>query len=462
MAVERIRFEEAYASAAPPATPSFGEAVRTWLKIGLIGFGGPAGQIALMHRIVVDEKKWIDEPRFLHALNYCMLLPGPEAQQLAVYLGWLLHRVKGGLAAGVLFVLPGALVMLALSVLYVLFARVPVIEGLFWGLKAAVLAVVVEAVLRIGRRSLRNTAMLAVAAAAFVGIFFFDVPFPVIIVAAGLIGYFGAGFRPDLFGANGGGHPAPLAATPAASAAISTARPSLGRLARTLALGLAVWFGPILAAIALLGPQSAFTDIGVFFSKMAVVTFGGAYAVLSYVAQQAVDSYGWLTAGEMLTGLGLAETTPGPLIMVVQFVAFLGAYRHPEPFDPMTAGILGGLLATWVTFAPCFLWIFMGAPFVERLREQRRLSASLAAITAAVVGVILNLAIWFALHVLFANVREQWAGPVRVFVPDLNSLDPWALLIAAGAMVAMLRLKFGMLPTLALSALAGMALRALS
>jgi chromate transporter len=397
----------------------------------------------------------------LHALNYCMLLPGPEAQQLAVYLGWLLHRVRGGLVAGVLFVLPGALVMLALSILYVLFARVPLIEGLFWGLKAAVLAVVVEAVLRIGRRSLRNSAMLGIAAAAFTGIFFFGVPFPVIILAAALIGYFGAGFRPNLFGANGGGHQPPVAGTPAGSAAVSTARPAAGRLARNLCLGLAVWFGPTLAATALLGPASAFTDIGVFFSKMAVVTFGGAYAVLSYVAQQAVDSYGWLTAGEMLTGLGLAETTPGPLIMVVQFVAFVGAYRHPEPFEPMTAGILGGLLATWVTFTPCFLWIFLGAPFVERLREQRRLSAALAAITAAVVGVILNLALWFALHVLFARVGEQWVGPVRLFVPDLASLDPWALLIAAGAMVAMLRLKVGMLPTLALAALAGMALRAL-
>lgn len=456
MSMERVRLGEAYASSGPQAAPSFSEAVRTWLKIGLIGFGGPAGQIALMHRIVVDEKKWIDEPRFLHALNYCMLLPGPEAQQLAVYLGWLLHRVKGGLAAGILFVLPGALVMLALSILYVLFARVPLIEGLFWGLKAAVLAVVVEALLRIGRRSLRNTAMLAIALAAFVGIFFFDVPFPLIIFAAALIGYCGASLRPQLFG--GGGH-SPPAVTPAGRAAISMTRPTMGLLARTLCLGLVLWFGPTLAAMALLGSASAFTDIGVFFSKMAIVTFGGAYAVLSYVAQQAVDTYGWLTAGEMLTGLGLAETTPGPLIMVVQFVAFLGAYRHPGPFDPMTAGILGGLLATWVTFAPCFLWIFLGAPFVERLREQRRLAAALAAITAAVVGVILNLALWFALHVLFARVDEQWFGPARLFVPDLASLDPWALLIAAAAMVAMLRLKLGMLPTLALSAFAGMALR---
>ena len=457
MSMERARFEEARAATGPQTTPSFSEAIRTWLKIGLIGFGGPAGQIALMHRIVVDEKKWIDESRFLHALNYCMLLPGPEAQQLAVYLGWLLHRVKGGLAAGMLFVLPGTLVMLALSILYVLFARVPLIEGLFWGLKAAVLAVVVEAVLRIGRRSLRNNAMLTIAAAAFVGIFFFGVPFPLIIFAAALIGYLGASLRPQLFG-GGSGH-SPPAVTPAGRAAISMTRPTMGHSARVLCLGLVLWFGPTLAAMALLGPASAFTDIGVFFSKMAIVTFGGAYAVLSYVAQQAVDTYGWLTAGEVLTGLGLAETTPGPLIMVVQFVAFLGAYRHPGPFDPMTAGILGGLLAAWVTFAPCFLWIFLGAPFVERLREQRRLAAALAAITAAVVGVILNLALWFALHVLFARVDEQWFGPARLFVPDLTSLDPWALLIAAAAMLAMLRLKLGMLPTLALSALAGMALR---
>ena len=317
-------------------------------------------------------------------------------------------------------------------------------------------AVVVEALLRIGRRSLRNTAMLAIALAAFVGIFFFDVPFPLIVFAAALIGYFGASLRPQLFG---GGH-APPAVTPAGRAAISMTPPTMRLLAATLFLGLVLWFGPTLAAMVLVGSASAFADIGVFFSKMAIVTFGGAYAVLTYVAQQAVDTYGWLTAGEMLTGLGLAETTPGPLIMVVQFVAFLGAYRHPGPFDPMTAAILGGLLATWVTFAPCFLWIFLGAPFVERLRHQPQLNAALAAITAAVVGVILNLALWFALHVLFARVDEQWFGPARLFVPDLTSLDPWALLIAAAAAVAMLRLKLGMLATLALSALAGLVLHA--
>ncbi len=460
MSMGRTHFEEARAATGPQTTPSFGEAVGTWLKIGLIGFGGPAGQIALMHRIVVDEKKWIDEPRFLHALNYCMLLPGPEAQQLAIYLGWLLHGARGGLVAGILFVLPGALVMLALSILYVLFAGVPVIEGLFWGLKAAVLAVVVEAVLRIGRRSLRNPAMLAIAASAFVGIFLFGMPFPLIIGAAALTGYVGAGLRPELFG-GGAGTPPFSDGTPAGQAAIHASQATMGRSARVLCFGLVLWFGPTLAAMALPGSDSAFTDIGVFFSKMAIVTFGGAYAVLSYVAQQAVDTYGWLTAGEMLTGLGLAETTPGPLIMVVQFVAFLGAYRHPGPFDPMTAGILGGLLATWVTFAPCFLWIFLGAPFVERLREQRRLAAALAAITAAVVGVILNLALWFGLHMLFARVDELWVGPARLLVPDPTSLDPWALLIAVAAMVAMFRFEFGMLPTLALSALAGMALRAL-
>ncbi|MBK8208971.1 MAG: chromate efflux transporter [Rhodospirillales bacterium] len=447
------------AKPSPNAGPSFAEAVLTWAKIGLIGFGGPAGQIALMHRIIVDEKRWIDEPRFLHALNYCMLLPGPEAQQLAVYLGWLLHRTKGGLAAGILFVLPGALVMLGLSILYVLYGRLPLVEGLFFGLKAAVLAVVIDAVLRIGRRSLRNAWMVAIAGAGFVGIFFFNLPFPLIVLSAAAIGFFAARSRPDLFAGNGG-H-ALAAATPAGNAAISTARRSAGSWLSALGIGLALWFGPTLAAAVLLGGSSTFADIGVFFSKMAVVTFGGAYAVLSYVAQQAVDDYGWLGAGEMLTGLGLAETTPGPLIMVVQFVAFLGAYRHPGPFDPMTAGILGGMLATWVTFVPCFLWIFLGAPWVERLRDRRRLNAALAAITAAVVGVILNLALWFALHVLFGRIDERWFGPVRLFVPEAMSLDAWALLVAGAAMLAMLRFKVGMLPTLAGAAVAGMALRLL-
>ena len=446
--------------AAAAAHPTFGEALRTWLKIGLIGFGGPAGQIALMHRIVVDEKRWIDEARFLHALNYCMLLPGPEAQQLAVYLGWLLHRVRGGLAAGILFVVPGTLVMMALSILYILYHRIPLVDGLFWGLKTAVLAVVVEAVLRIGKRALRTATMYTVAGAAFAGIFFFDIPFPLIVLAAGAIGWFGSQRWPNLFPAQGG-HGSQGATTPAGIAATLTVPPAAGRTAAAFAFGLLLWFGPTLAAALLLGGASAFTDIGVFFSKMAVVTFGGAYAVLAYVAQQAVDVYGWLSPGEMLTGLGLAETTPGPLIMVVQFVAFLGAYRDPGPFAPLTAGVLGGLLAVWVTFVPCFIWIFAGAPWVERLRDNRRLTAALATITAAVVGVILNLAIWFAVHVLFGRVDEVWLGPLRLLSPMPGSLDAWALVFSASAMLAMLRFGIGMLPTMAAAAAGGMVLRLL-
>jgi chromate transporter len=445
---------------APPhhQHPRFSEALRTWLKIGLISFGGPAAQIALMHRIVVDDKRWIDEPRFLHALNYCMLLPGPEAQQLAVYLGWLLHRTPGGLAAGVLFVLPGALVMLALSSLYVLYRELPVVDGAFWGIRAAVLAIVVEAILRIGRRALRSGAMYTIAALAFAGIFFFAVPFPLIVLAAGLLGYLSAAYRPSLFPAP----PSPASssegdATPAGRTAQQVGKS--GAPLRIAVIGAALWFGPTLAIAAWLGWGSSFVDIGAFFSKMAVVTFGGAYAVLSYVAQQAVHVYGWLDPGEMLTGLGLAETTPGPLIMVVQFVAFLGAYRHPGPFEPLIAGMLGGLLATWVTFVPCFIWIFLGAPYIERLRGNRRLSAALATITAAVVGVILNLALWFALHVMFARVDERWFGPLRLFVPEWRTLDAAALALASAAMLAMLRFRLGVVPAVLAAGAIGLLVR---
>ncbi len=441
----------------PARHPTLAEALRTWLKIGLVSFGGPAGQIALMHRIIVDEKRWIDESRFLHALNYCMLLPGPEAQQLAVYLGWLLHRTMGGLIAGVLFVLPGASVMMTLSTLYVLYREVPLIEGLFWGIRAAVLAIVVDAVLRIGRRALRNWLLNTVAALAFIGIFFLDAPFPLIVLGAAAIGFFGVRVWPAAF-ALGHGTPADEH-TPAGLAALGSGHRSAGRLLATLACGMVLWFGPTLAMAAALGWSSAFVDIGVFFSKMAIVTFGGAYAVLSYVAQQAVDTYGWLSPGEMLTGLGFAETTPGPLIMVVQFVGFLGGYRSPGLLDPLIAGIVGGLLATWVTFVPCFLWIFLGAPYVERLRDNRRLSAALAAITAGVVGVILNLALWFSLKVIFAKVYELWVGPLRLMAPDLATLDPWALAVATAAMLAMLRFRAGILTIIAGAGASGMLLR---
>ena len=425
--------------------PTLREALGVWMRIGLLSFGGPAGQIALMHRILVEEKRWIDEARFLHALNYCMLLPGPEAQQLATYVGWLLHRVRGGLIAGVLFILPGALVMLLLSVLYAAYRDLTLVGALFFGIKAAVLAVVIEAVLRIGRRALKNRAAWGIAAAAFVAIFFFAVPFPLIVAASAGAGYL---LLRDTGAASGNIH-----------APDGRSRTSLRASLAMLATCLLLWLGPVVALAMVLGAANVYAQEGLFFSKMAVVTFGGAYAVLAYVAQQAVETYGWLAPGEMLDGLGLAETTPGPLIMVVQFVGFLGAYRNPGVLDPMLAGTLGALLTTWVTFVPCFLWIFLGAPYIERLRGNRTLNAALSGITAAVVGVILNLALWFGLHVLFGAVEDHQVGIVRLFVPDWASLDLLALALAAGAMVALLRFKAGMIPTLAVCAAIGAAAR---
>ncbi len=420
----------------------FREAFRVWLRIGLISFGGPAGQIALMHKVLVEEKKWIDEARFLHALNFCMLLPGPEAQQLATYVGWLLHRTLGGLIAGILFVLPGALVILALSLLYAAFGQLPLVEAAFFGIKAVVLAVVAEALLRIGRRALRSRLHLGIAAAAFVGIFFFALPFPLIVVLAGLLGFLGAalGQRAD-------------PKEPDAEVPIGRAdrRASL----RAALVCLALWLAPTAALLALLGPDQVFSQIAVFFSKMAVVTFGGAYAVLAYVGQQAVETYAWLEPGEMLDGLGLAETTPGPLIMVVQFVGFLGAHRNPGALDPFGAGILGAVLTTWVTFLPCFAWIFLGAPYVEALRGNRKLDAALSGVTAAVVGVILNLALWFALHISFARVEEVRISALRLYRPVWESVDPASLVLTAAALVAMLRFKLPMLPTLAAGAALG-------
>lgn len=440
---------------------TFAEALRVWVRVGINSFGGPAGQIAVMHRILVEEKRWIGERRFLHALNYCMLLPGPEATQLATYVGWLLHGVRGGLAAGVLFVLPGFLSILALSLLYVMLADAPAIEALFFGLKAAVLAVVVEAVLRIGKRALANWLMVSLAALAFIGIFFLAIPFPLIVLAAGLAGLALSRKHPSLFASSsaaaGGDEQYALGDREAGAV-----RPSSARALRTLATWLTLWFLPLLAVLLLAGSDSAFTRIGAFFSTAAVVTFGGAYAVLAYVAQQAVEAYGWLLPGEMLDGLGLAETTPGPLIQVVQFVAFMGAYRHPEGLDPLFAAVLGSLLATWVTFVPCFLWIFLGAPYIEHLRDNRALASALSAITAAVVGVILNLAAWFSLHVLFGRVDEERVGVVRLYRPEPQTLDLAALAIAVLAFFALFRLRLAMIPTLALGAVAGLAYRLLS
>ncbi|MGZ8400691.1 MAG: chromate efflux transporter, partial [Methyloceanibacter sp.] len=442
----------------PPDIPSFAEARRVWLRVALLSFGGPAGQIAVMHRILVEEKKWISESRFLHALNYCMLLPGPEAQQLATYIGWLLHRTAGGLVAGTLFVLPGFIAILVLSILYAGFKELTLVQAVFFGIKAAVLAIVVEAVIRIGKRALKNDTMVTLAAVAFVAIFFLDVPFPLVIIGAGLIGYIGGRLDPERFAVIGGHEPA-AGATPTVDTLLDGdldhARPSLARAAKVLAVWLPLWLGPLAVIIWTLGPDNIFTEIGVFFSKMAVVTFGGAYAVLAYVAQEAVQHYHWLTASEMLDGLGMAETTPGPLIMVLQFVGFLAAFRSPGALNPYAAGVFASVLTTWVTFTPCFLWIFLGAPYVERLRGNRALSAALSAITAAVVGVILNLAVWFALHLAFGEVNEVHAYGLKLQVPVLATVNVASVVLAVAALVAMLRFQIGMMLVIAASAALG-------
>ena len=437
---------------------SLGEAARVWARIAALSFGGPAGQIAVMHRLLVEEKRWIGEERFLHALNYCMLLPGPEAQQLAIYIGWLLHKTRGGLIAGCLFVLPGFLAILGLSYIYVLFGHVSLIEGLFFGLKAAVLAVVVQAVVRVGSRALRNNVMRGIAAAAFVAIFFLGAPFPLIVLAAGIGGYIGGRSGLPQF-KGGGGHGSARGDvihdrdTALGEELPEHARPHLGWSIRISLVFLLLWLAPVLALFLALGPDNVFTQIASFFSQMAVVTFGGAYAVLAYLAQEAVGTFGWLQPGEMLDGLGMAETTPGPLIMVTQFVGFLAAFRDSGMLSPLVAATLGAILTTWVTFVPCFLWIFAGAPFIERLRGNKALSAALTAITAAVVGVILNLAVWFAIHTLFREVRRIGAFDL----PLLYSVNLPALLLSIGALIAVFRFKVGVLPVLGACAALGAA-----
>jgi chromate transporter len=440
---------------------SLGEAFRVWLRVALLSFGGPAGQIAVMHRILVEEKNWISESRFLHALNYCMLLPGPEAQQLATYIGWLLHRTAGGIMAGGLFILPGIIAIMGLSYVYAAFGNVGFIEALFFGLKAAVLAIVIQAVVRVGKRALRNRVMVALAAIAFIAIFFFRSPVPLIIIGAGVIGYFGAkGARPEFAAVpHGGGKNDAAVDSMLGEELPDHVRPSVPRALKVSAIWLLLWLVPVGALLIAFGQANVFSQIALFFSKMAMVTFGGAYAVLAYVAQQAVDHYHWLGPREMLDGLGMAETTPGPLIMVLQFVGFMAAYRDPGTLSPMLAGTLGGLLATWVTFTPCFLWIFLGAPFIEVLRGNKGLAGALTAITAAVVGVILNLSIWFALHTVF---RET--SPIRSFglsfdMPVLSSVDVPALILAVAAATAIFRFNMGMLTVLGGSCAAGVLLR---
>ena len=434
------------------------EAFAVWLRVAALSFGGPAGQIAVMHRIIVEEKKWVSESRFLHALNYCMLLPGPEAQQLATYLGWLMHRTRGGLIAGGLFILPGAAAIMALSFVYALWGETGIVSSIFFGLKSAVLAIVVEAMLRVGKRALKSGAMRALAATAFAMIFFFAVPFPAIVLAAGLIGFFAAR----------AGHPAFLPAGDKAAASDAGSllgsdtpehtRPSPARAIGAAAVWLAAWLAPVATIAIFAGPESVFTHIGLFFSKMAVVTFGGAYAILAYAAQQAVTTFHWVSAAEMLNGLGMAETTPGPLIMVLQYVGFMAAFRSPGDLPPLLAGAFGGLLTTWATFAPCFLWIFVGGPYIEHLRANRALSGALAAITAAIAGVILNLALWFAIHTLFRQTTHVGAYGLSFDSPFLVSADLWSFVLAGAAALAVFRFKAGTFVTLAGCCAAGLAL----
>jgi chromate transporter len=444
----------------PDVSIPLAEAIKVWARIAALSFGGPAGQIAVMHRILVEEKRWIGEHRFLHALNYCMLLPGPEAQQLAVYIGWLLHKTRGGIIAGSLFILPGFLSILALSYLYVLFGHVDAIAGLFFGLKAAVLAIVLQAVVRIGKRALKNRVMIGIAVAAFLAIFAFDIPFPIIIVAAALVGYLGGRAGSPLFRIGGGHGAAKGPVFEDVQSVLGEATPvhAQPNLKWSLSISgtlLALWLVPLLALVVTLGPENVFSQIALFFSQMAVVTFGGAYAVLAYVAQEAVQNYGWLQPGEMLDGLGMAETTPGPLIMVVQFVGFLGSYRDPGMLHPMLAATLGAVLTTWVTFVPCFLWIFLGAPFIEQLRGNVALTGALSTVTAAVVGVIANLAVWFALHTLFGEI-DAWRGMgMSLDVPVWSSVNIAALVLTIAAVVAVFRFNIGTMWVLAACAVAG-------
>lgn len=427
--------------------PNLSTLFRVFGRIGLISFGGPAGQIALMHRELVEERQWVEEGAFLRALNVCHLLPGPEAQQLATWIGWRMHGTIGGLVCGLLFVLPGAAIMLGLSMLYAFAADLKPVAALFLGIKAAVLAIVVQALIRIARRALDSGFKRALAFAAFLALFLFNLPFPLVVLGSGAIGFLLARLRPEWLHAHGKtASDAPVGPLPWA------------QTLRSIAIWIAIWAAPMLAILLALGPDHVLWRIGLFFSQLAVVTFGGAYAVLAYMAQEAVQSMHWLSAGEMTDGLGLAETTPGPLILVTQFVGFLGAFRAPAPFTPLVAGLLGGLLTTWVTFAPCFLWICSVAPWMERLERAPRLQGALAALTAAIVGVIGNLTVWFALHVLFTRGERVAAGPVRLWWPDSTSLDWRIAAIALGAALLIFVAKRGVMTVLAICAVAGLAL----
>ncbi|MBC8040107.1 MAG: chromate efflux transporter [Opitutaceae bacterium] len=436
------------------AHPTFREAFKFWLKLGFISFGGPAGQIAIMQHELVEQKKWIGQERFLHALNFCMLLPGPEAQQLAIYCGWLLHRTWGGIVAGALFVLPSAFILWGLSQVYVSFGHVAWVAAIFYGLKPAIMAVVVAAVLRIGSKALKNGVMWGIAAAAFGLIFFLKVPFPVIVFGALAVGLMGGRIAPRWFVLAGGGHGAERSPRPTAERAVIddaaesfAVKPSWGRAMRVTGTCVVLWAAPLVLVGAVLGWNSVWVKEGVFFSKAAMVTFGGAYAVLPYVAQQAVENHAWLTAPQMMDGLAFAETTPGPLIMVLQFVGFMGGWNQPGALSPWAAAALGGAITTWVTFVPCFLWIFLGAPHIEQMRGQKLLTAALGAVTASVVGVILNLAVWFGWHVTFP--AGTWA-----------SVDWFAVAVGVAAFVALHRFKVNLIAVIAASGAAGLVMSA--
>jgi chromate transporter len=433
----------------------FRTATRTWFSISLRTFGGPAGQIAVMHRELVEERRWIGEQRFLHALSYCTLLPGPEAQQLAIYLGWLLNGTVGGLVAGTLFVLPGYVALMALSAIYAQLGATTAVAAVFAGLGPAVLAVVAQAVHRIAKRALKNRVLIGIAIAAFIALVVFNVAFPIVVAAAGASGWIASRVRPELFAtkptSNEPTGPVPLVADDA----LHGERPSLPRAIRLLAIGAVLWAGPLAIAAAMLGRSHAIVNEGIFFSGTAVVTFGGAYAVLSFVAQRAVSVFHWLLPGEMVNGLALAETTPGPLIMVVQFVAFLGAYRNPGTLNPWAAAVIGSTLAVWVTFVPCFLFVFLGAPHVEGLRHNTQLSAALTGVTAAVVGVIANLSIYFSIHTLFRRTHTSDLGPIHLTGPEWSTIKPRSLVVCVLAFVLVFRFKLTVLRVLGICAVVG-------
>ncbi len=438
------------------AYPTFKEAFQVWLKVALYSFGGPAGQIAVMHKYIVEEKKWLGENRFLHALNYCMLLPGPEAQQLATYIGWLMHKTRGGLMAGGLFVLPGFISILILSVLYALWKDLTVVQGIFYGIKPAVLAVVVGAVIKIGKRALKNEVMVGIAVLAFIAIFFFKISFPYIVIAAGLLGYFGGRIWEEKFYVIKGHADKTGSEEGLIDSSIQSEKPNLSKIIRVAIFWLALWLLPVAGLVMWLGTENVFTKEALFFSQSAIVTFGGAYSVLAYISQKAVETYGWLQPGEMLDGLGMAETTPGPLIQVVQFVGFMGAFRNAGTLDPILAGVLASVLVTWVTYLPSFLFIFTGAPYIEYLRDNKSLSTALSGITAAVVGVILNLGIWFSLHMLFGKVDEVLAGPLHLPLPVWNTVDWGAVFITLAALFFSFRLKWDMLRTIGVCIVLGL------